>query len=48
VQSVTAASFLRVLQIPLPVLIPPTAPHPSVGPLVAAVPSEVSLTPPHE
>jgi hypothetical protein len=28
-QSGTAAGFLRVLRFPVPILIPPTAPHPS-------------------
>jgi hypothetical protein len=50
-QSGTGAGFLQVLQFPLPILIPPTAPHSSSiirgwynRPLVAAVPSGLSLT----
>jgi hypothetical protein len=49
------AGFLRVLRFPLPILIPPTAPHSSsssiartIGQLVADVPSGLSLTPPQE
>jgi hypothetical protein len=49
-QSGTGACFLRVLWFPLPILIPPTAPHPSSSisrgvskrPVVAAVPSGLS------
>jgi hypothetical protein len=49
--SSTGAGFLRILRFPLPILIPPTAPHPSSGPgticqIVADVPSGLSLTPP--
>jgi hypothetical protein len=50
-QSGTGTGFLRVLVFPLPILIPPTAPHlPSsgagtIGQLVADVPSGFSLTP---
>jgi hypothetical protein len=54
-QSGTGAGFLRVLRFPLPVLIPPTAPHSSsssgagtIGQTVADVPSGLSLTPPQE
>jgi hypothetical protein len=54
-QSGTGAGFLRVLRFPLPVLIPPTAPHSSSssgagtrGQLVADVPSGLSLTPKQE
>jgi hypothetical protein len=54
-QSGTGAGFLRVLRFPLPILIPSTAPHSSSiirgwynGPIVAAVPSGLSLTPPQE
>jgi hypothetical protein len=51
-QSGTGAGFLRVLRFPLPILIPPTAPHSSssiiragtVGQIVADVPSGLSLT----
>jgi hypothetical protein len=49
-QSGTGADVLRVLRFPLPILIPPSAPHSSgagtIGQLVAAVPSGLSLTPP--
>jgi hypothetical protein len=48
----TGGGFLRVLRFPLPILIPPTAPHSSsssgagtIGQLVADVPSGLSLTP---
>jgi hypothetical protein len=49
----TGAGFLRVLQFPLPVLIPPTPPHSlssssgagTRGQLVSEVPSRLSLTP---
>jgi hypothetical protein len=52
-QSGTEAGFLRVLRFPLPIRIPPTAPQSlsSIiwgwynGPVVAAVPSGLSLTP---
>jgi hypothetical protein len=48
----TGAGFLRVLRFPLPILIPPTAPHSygagTTGQLVADVPSALSLTPPQE
>jgi hypothetical protein len=52
-QSVTGAGFLRVLRFPLPILIPPTAPHSSSSitrdrynrPIVATVPSALGLTP---
>jgi hypothetical protein len=51
----TVPGFLRVLRFPLPILIPPTAPHSSsiiqgctIGQLVADVPSGFSLTPPKE
>jgi hypothetical protein len=53
-QSGTGAGFLRVLRFPLPILIPPTAPHTSssgagtIGQLVADVPSGLRLTPPQE
>jgi hypothetical protein len=53
-QNGTAAGFLRVLRFPLPVPIPPTAPHlPTIRdwyktPTVADVPSGLSLTPPKE
>jgi hypothetical protein len=56
-QSDTAARFLRVLRFPLPILIPPTAPHSSSSsiiwcwynrPVVADVPSGLSLTPHYE
>jgi hypothetical protein len=54
-QSGTGASFLRVLRFPLPIIIPPTAPHSSsiirgctIGQLVADVPSGLSLTPHQE
>jgi hypothetical protein len=50
-QSGTGADFLRVFRFPLPILIPPTAPHSSsiirvrtIGQLVANVRSELSLT----
>jgi hypothetical protein len=51
-QSGTGADFLRVLQFPLPVDIPPTDTHHlssgagTVGQLVADVPNGLSLTPP--
>jgi hypothetical protein len=52
-QSGTGAGFLRVLRFPLSIIIPPTAPHSSaIGrgwynrPVVADVPSGLSLTPP--
>jgi hypothetical protein len=51
-QSGAGAGFLRVFRFPLPILIPPTAPHSSSitrgwysRPVVAAVPSGLSLTP---
>jgi hypothetical protein len=51
----TGVGFLRVLQFPLPILIPPTAPHSSsiirvgtIGQSVADVPSGLSLTQPQE
>jgi hypothetical protein len=51
-QSGTGAGFLRVLRSPLPIFIPPIAPHSSSiiwgwynRPVVAAVPSGLSLTP---
>jgi hypothetical protein len=50
-QSGIGAGFLRVLQFPLPILIPPTAPHSSssgagtIGQIVADVPNGPSLTP---
>jgi hypothetical protein len=51
-QSGTEAGFLRVLRFPLPILIPPTAPHSSgagtIGQLVADVPSGLSLIPRQE
>jgi hypothetical protein len=51
-QSGTGEEFLRVLQFPLPILIPPIAPHSSssgtIGQLVADVPSGLSLTPTKE
>jgi hypothetical protein len=54
-QSGTGAGFLRVLQFPLPILIPPTASHSlsssragTIGQLVADVPSGLILTPPQE
>jgi hypothetical protein len=53
-KSGTGAGFLRVLRFPLPIFIPPTAPHSSStgagtkSQTVADVPSELSLTPPHE
>jgi hypothetical protein len=54
-QSGTGAGFLRALRFPLPILIPPTAPHSSslsrggtMGQIVADVPSGLSLTPPQE
>jgi hypothetical protein len=52
-QSDTGAGSLRILRFPLPILIPPTAPHLSsgagtIGQLVADVPSGLSLTPPKE
>jgi hypothetical protein len=50
-QSGTGVGFLRVLRCPLPILIPPTAPHSSSiirgwynRPVVADVPSGLSLT----
>jgi hypothetical protein len=52
-QSGTGVGFLRVLRFPLPILIPPTAPHTSTirgwynRPTVADVPSGLSLTTPH-
>jgi hypothetical protein len=51
-QSGTEAGFLRVLRFPLPILIPPSAPHSSssgagtVGQLVADVPSGLSYPTP--
>jgi hypothetical protein len=49
------AGYFRVLRFPLPILIPPTAPHSSSiiwgwynRPVVADVPSGLSLTPPQE
>jgi hypothetical protein len=52
-QSSTGAGFLQVLRFPLPILIPPTAPHSSsgagkIGQVVADVPSGLSFTPPQE
>jgi hypothetical protein len=53
-QNDNGAGFLRVLRFPLPILIPPIAPHSSssgagtIGQLVADVPSGLSLTPPQE
>jgi hypothetical protein len=54
-QSGTGAGFLRVLRFPLPILIPPTAPHSSsiigagtTGQLATDVPNGLSLTPPQE
>jgi hypothetical protein len=54
-QSGTGAGFLRVLRLPLPILIPPTAPHSSsviwsgtIGQLVTDVPSGLSLSPPQD
>jgi hypothetical protein len=52
-QSGTGAGFLPVLRISLPILIPPTASHPSSGDgtivqLVADVPSGLSLTAPQK
>jgi hypothetical protein len=55
-QNNTGAGFLRVLRFPLPILIPPTAPHSynlssgagRTGQTVADVPSELVLTPPQE
>jgi hypothetical protein len=53
-QSGTGAGFLRVLGFPLPILIPQTAPYSSIiwgwynRPVVADVPSGLSLTPPQE
>jgi hypothetical protein len=51
-QSGTGTGFLRVLRFPLPILIPPTAPHTygagTIGQLMADVPSGLSLTPPQE
>jgi hypothetical protein len=52
-QSCTGAGFLRVLRVPLPILIPPIAPQSPLSiiwgwynkPVVAAVPSGLSLTP---
>jgi hypothetical protein len=50
-QSGARAGFLRVLQFPLPIFIPPTAPRSSIiwgwysRPVVAAVTSALSLTP---
>jgi hypothetical protein len=53
--SSTRAGFLRLLQFPLPILIPQTAPHSSssfgagtVDLIVAGVPSGLSLTSPQE
>jgi hypothetical protein len=53
VQRGTRAGFLRVLGFPLPILTPSTASYSSsgagtVGQFVAAVPSGLSLIPPHE
>jgi hypothetical protein len=52
-QSGTAAGFLRVLRFPLPILIPPTAPHSSIiralyNRPVGVRPIGPSLTPPQE
>jgi hypothetical protein len=55
-QSGAGVGFHRVLRFPLPILIPPAAPHSSwpiiLGwynrPVVAAIPSGLSLTPPQE
>jgi hypothetical protein len=54
-QSGTGAGYPRVFQFPLPILIPPTAPHSSsiirgwyIGQTVADVPSGLSLTAPRE
>jgi hypothetical protein len=52
-RSDTGAGFLRVLRFPLPIFIPPIAPQPPLSiiwgwynrPMVAAVPSGLSLTP---
>jgi hypothetical protein len=51
-QSATGAGFLRVLQFPLPIIIPPISPSSQspgagiIGLLVAAVPSGPNWTPP--
>jgi hypothetical protein len=45
-QSDTGTGFLRALQFPLPILIPPAAG--TIGQKVADVPSGLSLTPPQE
>jgi hypothetical protein len=52
-QSGTGAGFLLVLRFPLPILIPPTAPHTSTsiirpGQLVADIPIGLSLIPPQK
>jgi hypothetical protein len=55
-QSGAGVGFLRVLRFPLPIFIPPIAPQSSSSiirswynrPVVAAVPSGLGLTPPHE
>jgi hypothetical protein len=53
-QSGTGAGFLRLLRFPLPIVIPPTAPHSSssgvgtIGQLLADIPSELSLNPSQE
>jgi hypothetical protein len=53
-KSCNGADFLPVLRFPLPVLIPPTAPHSSIsgagtiGQLVADISSGLSLTPPQD
>jgi hypothetical protein len=47
-QSDTRAGFLRVLQFPPPILIPPTSGADTIGQLVAYVTSELSLTQPQE
>jgi hypothetical protein len=52
-QSGNGASFLRVHRFPLPILIPPTAPHLSsgagaIGQIVTDVASGLSLAPPQE
>jgi hypothetical protein len=54
-RSGTGVGFLRVIRFPLPILIPPVAPHSSFlirgwynRPVVADVPSGLSLTPPQK